>query len=65
MPINHIDNYAKFFDSLLNKYKQRNFLADEFKVIAIVEIEVKKLQKSVMENYNLNSMKSSMVSKSF
>lgn len=57
MPINHILNYAQFLDGLLNEYKSRDLLADDFKTIAAVEIDMKKLQKMVTENYQLNSMK--------
>lgn len=61
MPINHILNYAQFLDGLLNEYKSRDLLATDFKTIAAVEIEMKKLQKMVTENYHLNSMKGSEV----
>lgn len=61
MPINHISNYAQFLDGLLNEYKARDLLANDFKTIAAVEIEMKKLQKMVLENYALNSMKGSPV----
>lgn len=57
MPINHITNYAQFLDGLLNEYKSRDLLASDFKTIAAVEIEMKKLQKMVLDNYALNSMK--------
>lgn len=62
MPINHISNYAQFLESLLNEYKVRTLLGVEFKTIAAVEIEMKKLQKLVTENYTLNSMKGYSVS---
>lgn len=57
MPINHIANYAQFLEGLLNEYKARDLLADDFKTIAAVEIEMKKIHKLVTENYALNSMK--------
>lgn len=57
MPINHIAGYAQFLEGLLNEYKMRDLLADDFKTVAAVEIEMKKLQKLVMENFTLNSMK--------
>lgn len=62
MPVNHISNYAQFVDGLLNEYKTRTLLGSEFKTIAGVEIEIKKLHKLVTENYALNSMKASVVS---
>lgn len=62
MPVNHISNYAQFVDGLLNEYKTRTLLGSEFKTIAGVEIEIKKLHKLVTENYALNSMKASIVS---
>lgn len=61
MPINHITCYAQILEDLLNEYKGRDLLADDFKTIAAVEIEMKKLHKLVMENYALNSMKGSTV----
>lgn len=65
MPINHIANYAQFLEDLLNEYKIRDLLADGFKAIAAVEIEMKKLQKLVIENYALNSMKGATVIRNF
>lgn len=65
MPINHIANYAQFLDGLLNEYKSRDLLADDFKTVAAVEIEMKKLQKFVVENYMLNSMKGLSVNNFF
>lgn len=62
MPVNHISNYAQFLESLLNEYKVRTLLGAEFKTIAAVEIEMKKLHKLVTENYTLNSMKGHSVS---
>lgn len=62
MPINHITVYATFLEGLLNEYKARDLLAEDFKTIAAVEIEMKKLQKMVTENYTLNSMKGTAVS---
>lgn len=56
-----MDNYAIFLDKLLNEYKSRDFLAEDFKTIAAVEIEMKKLHKLIMENLSLNSMKGTMV----
>lgn len=61
MPINHIALYAQILEDLLNEYKARDFLTVDFKRIAAVEIEMKKLQKWVTENYALNSMKGSTV----
>lgn len=61
MPINHIALYAQILEDLLNEYKARDFLTVDFKRIAAVEIEMKKLQKWVTENYTLNSMKGSTV----
>lgn len=57
MPINHIASYAQFLEGLLNEYKARDLLANDFKTIAGVEIEMKKIHKLVTENYALNSMK--------
>lgn len=57
MPISHITNCTQFLESLLNEYKARDLLANDFKTIANVEIEMKKLHKLVAENYALNSMK--------
>lgn len=62
MPINHINAYAKFLDELVNEYKHRNVFTDKFKTIAAVEVEMKKIQKSVLDNYNLNAMKGGTVS---
>lgn len=59
MPVNHIENYAKFLENLLNAYKARDFLTEDFRIIAAVEIEMKKLHKLVSENFTLNSMKTS------
>lgn len=61
MPISHIANHAQFLEGLLNEYKARDLLANDFKTIAGVEIEMKKLQKQVAENYALNSMKGTPV----
>lgn len=58
LPIQHIDNYADFLNNLL---KDKYLLTDEFKVFAASEIEMKKLQKLVWENFNINSMKLSTV----
>lgn len=63
MPITHIALYAQILEDLLNEYKARDLLTDEFKTIAAVEIEMKKLQKMVIENYALNSMKGSVVNR--
>lgn len=63
MPINHINAYATFMDQLVNEYKHRNVFSDKFKTIAAVEVEVKRLQKSVLDNFNLNAMKGGTVSK--
>lgn len=63
MPITHIALYAQILEDLLNEYKARDLLTDEFKTIAAVEIEMKKLQKLVIENYALNSMKGSVVNR--
>lgn len=65
MPVKHISNYAQFVDGIFNEYKTRSLLDKEFKTIAAVEIEIKKLQKMVSENYALNSMKGSTVSCEF
>lgn len=62
MPVKHISNYAQFVDGIFNEYKARSLLDKEFKTIASVEIEIKKLQKMVSENYALNSMRGSTVS---
>lgn len=62
MPVKHISNYAQFVDGIFNEYKTRSLMDNEFKTIAAVEIEIKKLQKMVSENYTLNSMKGSIVS---
>lgn len=62
MPINHINAYAKFLDELVNEYKHRNVFTDKFKTIAAVEVEMKRMQKSVLDNYNLNAMKGGTVS---
>lgn len=62
MPVNHITNYSQLVDGLLNEYKTRTLLGDEFKTIAGVEIEIKKLHKLVTENYSLNAMKAANVS---
>lgn len=61
-PINRISNYAEFLENLLNEYKKRSLFGVEFKTIAAVEIEMKKLLKLVTENYTLNSMKGFSVS---
>lgn len=61
MPVKHMSNYAQFLEGLLNEYKMRTLLGNEFKVIAGVEIEMKKVQKLVAENYALNSLKGSTV----
>lgn len=57
MPISHIDNYAKFLENLLNEYKTRDLLTEDFKTVAAVEIEMKKMHKLISENFKLNSMK--------
>lgn len=62
MPVKHISNYAQFVDGIFNEYKTRSLLDKEFKTIAAVEIEIKKLQKMVSDNYALNSMKGAAVS---
>lgn len=62
MPVKHVSNYAQFVDGIFNEYKTRSLLDKEFKTIAAVEIEIKKLQKMVSENYALNSMRGSTVS---
>lgn len=41
----------------MNEYKARNSFTEDFKMIATVDIEMKKLHKLVMENLGLNSMK--------
>lgn len=61
MPVKHVSNYAQFVDGIFNEYKTRSLLDKEFKTIAAVEIEVKKLQKMVSENFALNSMRGSTV----
>lgn len=57
VPIHHMENYANTMDNLLNEYKAKDLLTEDFKTIAMVEIEVKKLCKTMMENYKLNSIK--------
>lgn len=64
MPVKHISNYAQFVDGIFNDYKTRSLLDKEFKTIAAVEIEIKKLQKMVSENLALSSMRGSIVSRS-
>lgn len=59
MPLNRIENYFKFADHLLSKYKNRDLFTEDFKIIAPVQIEMNKLQKVVSENFKLNSVKSS------
>lgn len=57
LPIHHMENYSNTMDGLLNEYKAKDLLTEDFKTIAMVEIEVKKLYKTMMENYKLNSIK--------
>lgn len=61
LPIRQIETYANLLEALLNDYKEKILFTEDFKTVALVEIEVKKLLKSVVEHYNLNSMKGSMV----
>lgn len=61
LPIHHMENYSNTMDGLLNEYKAKDLLTEDFKAIAMVEIEVKKLYKTMMENYKLNSIKNGMV----
>lgn len=48
---------------LLNEFKEKEFVTEEFKTVATAEIEIKKLFKLVSENFNLSSLKSASVSK--
>lgn len=57
LPITHIENYANVMDSLLNEYKAKDLLTEDFKRVATLEIEFKKLYKLMMENYDLNVLK--------
>lgn len=61
LPIQHMENYVNTMDGLLNEYKAKDLLTEDFKTIAMMEIEVKKLFKTMMENYKLNSMKNGTV----
>lgn len=61
MPIKHMENYTVLLEILLNEFKEKDFVTEEFKTVATVEIEIKKLFKLVSENYNINSLKGSTV----
>lgn len=61
LPIKHIENIANTLDGLLDDYKEKDLLTEDFKIVATVGIEVKKLHKLVTENYNLNASKGSGV----
>lgn len=61
LPIHHMETYANTMDGLLNEYKSKDLLTEDFKTIAMVEIEVKKIYKTMMENYKLNSIKNGTV----
>lgn len=61
LPIHHMESYANVMDGLLNEYKSKDLLTEDFRTIAMVEIEVKKLYKTMMENYKLNSIKNGTV----
>lgn len=59
MPIKHLENYALLMEIFLNEFKEKDFVTEEFKTVATVEIEIKKILKSVTENLNINSLKGS------
>lgn len=59
MPIKHLENYTLLMEIFLNEFKEKDFVTEEFKTVATVEIEMKKLFKSVTENMNINSLKGS------
>lgn len=62
MPIKQLENYTILLEALLNEFKEKDFITEQFKTVASVEIEIKKLFKSVSENFNINSLRGSAVS---
>lgn len=61
MPIKQLENYTILLEALLNEFKEKDFITEQFKTVANVEIEIKKLFKSVSENFNINSLRGSAV----
>ena len=61
LPLRQIEHYTKILEALLNEFKEKDFITEEFKTVANLEIEIKKLCKLMLENYNVNSIKGSLV----
>lgn len=61
MPIKHLENYTVLLEMLLNEFKEKDFVTEEFKTVASAEIEIKKLFKLVAENFNLNALRGATV----
>lgn len=61
LPIQHMENYTTILETLLNYHKETGFFTEDIKNIASIEIKVKKLLKTIMDNYRLNAMNGSVV----
>lgn len=63
IPVEHLNRCNTFLEHLRTELKDadNDFVSDEFKAVAVCEVQFRKFRTNVMDNLNLNAMKADMV----
>lgn len=64
IPVEHLTRCNTFLEHLRTELKDADsdFVSDEFKAVAVCEVQFRKFRTNVMDNLNLHTMKTDMVS---